>query len=119
MNYLCYSDGKFDSKNKDRMRLLDIIFHGSKYSRELFFNKVMSKYKTKYFEILDNKKASNRKYIIQDIHEIYNFMCNCGCLEKPWLIINEEGKIMKYNNASELFETNKKFFNDDIKKAWL
>ena len=25
---------------------------------------------------------------------------------------------MKYNNASELFETNKKFFNDDIKKAW-
>ena len=75
----------------------------------------MSKYKTKYFEILDNKKASNRKYIIQDIHEIYNFMCNCGCLEKPWLIINEEGKIMKYNNASELFETNKKFFNDDIK----
>ena len=118
MNYLCYSDGKFDSKNKDRMRLLDIIFHGSKYSRELFFNKVMSKYKTKYFEILDNKKASNRKYIIQDIHEIYNFMCNCGCLEKPWLIINEEGKIMKYNNASELFETNKKFFNDDIKKAW-
>ena len=27
MNYLCYSDGKFDSKNKDRMRLLDIIFH--------------------------------------------------------------------------------------------
>ena len=118
MNYLSYSDGKFDSKNKDRMRLLDIIFHGSKYSRELFFNKVMSKYKTKYFEILDNKKASNRKYIIQDIHEIYNFMCNCGCLEKPWLIINEEGKIMKYNNASELFETNKKFFNDDIKKAW-
>ena len=118
MNYICYSDGKFDSKNKDRMRMLDIIFHGSKYSRELFFNKVMSKYKTKYFEILDNKKASNRKYIIQDIHEIYNFMCNCGCLEKPWLIINEEGKIMKYNNASELFETNKKFFNDDIKKAW-
>ena len=72
----------------------------------------------KYFEILDHKKASNRKYIIQDIHEIYNFMCNCGCLEKPWLIIDEEGKIMKYNNASELFETNKKFFNDDIKKAW-
>lgn len=118
MSYLCYSDGKFDSKNKDRMRLLDIIFHGSKYSRELFFNKVMSKYKKKYFEILDHKKASNRKYIIQDIHEIYNFMCNCGCLEKPWLIIDEEGKIMKYNNASELFETNKKFFNDDIKKAW-
>ena len=118
MNYVCYSDGKFDSKNKDRMRLLDIIFHGSKYSRELFFNKVMSKYKKKYFEILDHKKASNRKYIIQDIHEIYNFMCNCGCLEKPWLIIDEEGKIMKYNNASELFETNKKFFNDDIKKAW-
>ena len=77
MNYLCYSDGKFDSKNKDRMRLLDIIFHGSKYSRELFFNKVMSKYKTKYFESLNNKKATNRKYIIKDIHEIYNFMCNC------------------------------------------
>ncbi|MEI3233200.1 MAG: TIGR02556 family CRISPR-associated protein [Intestinibacter bartlettii] len=118
MNYLCYSDGKFDSKNKDRMRLLDIIFHGSKYSRELFFNKVMSKYKTKYFESLNNKKATNRKYIIKDIHEIYNFMCNCGCLENSWMMINEEGEIMKYNNISEFFETNKKFFDDDIKKAW-
>ncbi|MFR3135296.1 TIGR02556 family CRISPR-associated protein [Intestinibacter bartlettii] len=103
MNYLCYSDGKFDSKNKDRMRLLDIIFHGSKYSRELFFNKVMSKYKTKYFESLNNKKATNRKYIIKDIHEIYNFMCNCGCLENSWMMINEEGEIMKYNNISEFF----------------
>ena len=118
MNYLCYSDGKFDSKNKDRMRLLDIIFHGSKYSRELFFNKVMSKYKTKYFESLNNKKATNRKYIIKDIHEIYNFMCNCGCLENSWMMINEEGEIMKYNNISEFFETNKNFFDDDIKKAW-
>ena len=118
MNYLCYSDGKFDSKNKDRMRLLDIIFHGSKYSRELFFNKVMSKYKTKYFERLNNKKATNRKYIIKDIHEIYNFMCNCGCLENSWMMINEEGEIMKYNNISEFFETNKNFFDDDIKKAW-
>ena len=118
MNYLCYSDGKFDSKNKDRMRLLDIIFHGSKYSRELFFNKVMSKYKTKYFESLNNKKATNRKYIIKDIHEIYNFMCNCGCLENSWMMINEEGEIMKYNNISEFFETNKNFFDNDIKKAW-
>ena len=118
MNYLCYSDGKFDSKNKDRMRLLDIIFHGSKYSRELFFNKVMSKYKTKYFESLNNKKATNRKYIIKDIHEIYNFMCNCGCLENSWMMINEEGESMKYNNISEFFETNKNFFDDDIKKAW-
>lgn len=118
MNYLCYSDGKFDSKNKDRMRLLDIIFHGSKYSRELFFNKVMSKYKTKYFESLNNKKSTDRKYIIKDIHEIYNFMCDCGCLENPWKMINEEGEIMKYNNINEFFEKNKNFFDDDMKKGW-
>lgn len=118
MNYLCYSDGKFDSRNKDRMRLIDIIFNGSKYSRTLFFNKAMSEYKTKYFESLSSKKGSERKFAIKDIHEIYNFMCECGSLENSWKMINEEGEMMKYKNREEFFEVNKKFFDSDTKKAW-
>lgn len=118
MDYLCYSTNKNDSKTKDRMRLLDIIFSGSKYSRSLFFNRVMSEYKTKYFESLTNKKSTNRKYILKDIHEVYNFMCDCGCLDNPWQMLNEEGELMKYNNRDEFFEKNKTFFDNDMKKAW-
>lgn len=118
ISYLCYSDGKNDSKNKDRMRLLDIIFNGNKFSRNLFFYKVMKEYKLQYFTILSSKKLNNRKYVMKDIHEIYNFMCDCGCLEKPWKIINEEGNLMKYQNRDEFFEINKQFFDTDVKKAW-
>lgn len=118
MDYLCYSSNKNDPKTKDRMRLLDIIFSGSKYSRSLFFNRVISEYKTKYYESLTNKKAKNIKFVLKEIHEIYNFMCDCGCLENPWKMIDEEGGVMKYNNRDEFFEKNKTFFDNDIKKAW-
>lgn len=113
MSYLCYSDGKFDSKNKDRMRLLDILFKGTNYSRSLFFNKVMNKYKSEYF-----KKDNKAHFVLKDIHEIYNFMCECGCLKNPWKMIDEEGDIMKYENREEFFNQNKEFFNNDVKKAW-
>lgn len=113
MNYLCYSDGKLDSKNKDRMRLLDILFKGSNYSRSMFFNKVMSKYKTEYF-----KKDNKSHFVLKDIHEIYNFMCECNCLKNTWKLINEEGEIMEYKDRDEFFKVNSEFFDNDLKKAW-
>ena len=113
MSYLCYSDGKFESKNKDRMRLLDILFKGTNFSRSMFFNKVMDKYKKEYF-----KTNNNSHFVLKDIHEIYNFMCECSCLENPWKLINEEGELMEYKNREEFFEVNKEFFDNDLKKAW-
>lgn len=113
MNYLCYSDGKFDSKNKDRMRLLEILFKGSNYSRSIFFNKVMIKYKTECF-----RKDNKSHFVLKDIHEIYNFMCECDCLKNPWKLINEEGELMEYKDRAEFFEVNKEFFDNDLKKAW-
>lgn len=113
MNYLCYSDGKLDSRNKDRMRLLDILFKGSNYSRSTFFNKIMNKYKAEYF-----KKDNKSHFVLKDIHEIYNFMCECDCLENSWKLINEEGELMEYKDREEFFEVNKEFFDNDLKKAW-
>lgn len=113
MSYLCYSDGKLESKNKDRMRLLDILFKGSSYSRNMFFNKVMTQYKVEYF-----KKDNKSHFVLKDIHEIYNFMCECNCLKNPWKIINEEGEFMEYKDREEFFELNKEFFDSDLKKSW-
>ncbi len=118
MKYLCYSDGKFDSKNKDRMRLLDIIFKGSSYNRTMFFNKVMTKYKSEYYASLASSKSNNKRFILKDIHEVYNFMCECGCLSNSWKMVNEEGELMEYKDRDEFFEVNKAFFNTNIKKAW-
>lgn len=113
MSYLCYSDGKLDSKNKDRMRLLDILFKGKNYSRTIFFNKVMNKYKIEYL------KNDNKAHLtLRDIHEIYNFIGECGCLKNPWKLINEEGELMKYKDREEFFEINKEFFDNNVKKAW-
>jgi CRISPR-associated protein Csh1 len=112
MKYLCLSDGKGGSHNKDRFRLLDIVFHGKKYSRNIFFNRVMKQYKQDYF---------NGKPYMSNIHRIYNFICDCGCLEKGWnYMICEEGrwKEMKYTSLEEFFNKNEKFFDTGVKKAW-
>ena len=113
MNYLCLSDGKSESRNKDRFRLLDIIFHGKNYSRSLFFNRIMTKYKSDYFK--GYKQMST-------IHRIYNFLCDCGCLENGWYLVNknDEGswEEVTYKSVEEFFDRNHIYFNTDEKKAW-
>ena len=73
----------------------------------------MNKYKIEYL------KNDNKAHLtLRDIHEIYNFIGECGCLKNPWKLINEEGELMKYKDREEFFEINKEFFDNNVKKAW-
>lgn len=108
MNYLCVNK----EKKKERMRLLDIILHGKKYSRNLFFRRVMKKYKKDYYA--GKKSMSN-------IHRIYNFLCDCKCLERPWYYVYETKggwKTVEYKTVEDFFEKNKEYFDSNDKKAW-
>ncbi|AKB26303.1 CRISPR-associated protein, Csh1 family [Methanosarcina sp. MTP4] len=89
------------------------IFHGNKINRNLFFSRAMGKYKHDYF--------AGYKSSIFTIHRVYNFLVDCGCLDKGWNFVeqNDRGYDMaKYENVEEFFEINKEFFDSDVKKAW-
>ncbi|AKB55648.1 hypothetical protein A9239_00260 [Methanosarcina sp. A14] len=89
------------------------IFHGNKINRNLFFSRAMGKYKHDYF--------AGYKSNIFTIHRVYNFLVDCGCLDKGWNFVEQDGRgysMVKYENVEEFFEINKEFFDSDVKKAW-
>lgn len=100
---------KIEFKSKEQIQILDSIFKAIKLSRENFFLKVMKVHKQ---HILQNgKKFFNRKYSMTTINRIYNFLCDCGCLDRRFIM-------RKYSSYEEMFEENKSFFDSNEKKAW-
>ena len=91
---------------------LKSIFHGSKINRNLFFSRAMSKYKHDYLEGYENMLR---------LHRAYNFLVDCGCLDKGWNFVEQNGRghdMVKYEDVEEFFNINKSFFESNIKKAW-
>ncbi|MBP2143366.1 CRISPR-associated protein Csh1 [Methanococcus voltae] len=133
INYLIPRDDKKKYSSNEAKSILNAVFHGTKYSRNLFFAKVMQKYKADYGKYL--KKEIKYPPNIADIHRIYNFMVDCGCLFQGWNFayeisdrpFNKENNeantmayesIVKYESINELFDKNKDYFDTDDKKAW-
>lgn len=88
------------------------IFHGNRINRNLFFSRSMSKYKHDYFEGYGNMIM---------LHRTYNFLVDCGCLDKGWSFVEQSGRgysMVKYEDLEEFFDINKEFFDNNIKKAW-
>lgn len=91
---------------------LKSIFHGSKINRNLFFSHAMSKYKHDYFQGYESMFM---------LHRVYNFLVECGCLDKGWNFIEQDGRgysMVKYEDLEEFFDHNKEFFDSNIKKSW-
>jgi CRISPR-associated protein Csh1 len=91
---------------------LKSIFHGSKINRNLFFSHAMSKYKHDYFQGYESMFM---------LHRVYNFLVDCGCLEKNWNFVEQCDRgynMAKYENIEYFFNINKTFFDSNIKKAW-
>lgn len=96
---------KTETTAKERIKIMDSIFRGRKIDRSLFFKRVNSVYKMLYHN-------DKHKYSISNINRIYNFLCDCRCLEKGWQEMRE------YKNYQELFDINKEYFDTNEKKAW-
>jgi len=96
-----------ETSRKDKIKILDAIFHGKKISRNLFFKRVMNVYKHYYLKGEDQKFASMRT-----INRIYSLLCERNCLEKGCDIMKE------YRDYHELFESNNEYFDICEKKAW-
>lgn len=96
---------KTETTDKEKMKILDAIFRGVEINRTLFFKRVNNVYKMHYYN-------DKHKYSISNINKIYNFMCDCGCLEKGWQVMRE------YKNYQELFDVNNQYFDTNEKKAW-
>lgn len=94
-----------ETTDKERMKIIDAIFRGKKIDRALFFKRVNTVYKMHYY----NDKCA---YDISNINKIYNFLCDCGCLEKGWQVMRE------YKDYQELFDVNSGYFDTNEKKAW-
>jgi CRISPR-associated protein Csh1 len=93
--------------DKEQMRILDAIFSGKKIERSLFFKRALDVYKYHYL------KEEHKKFAcMRTINRIYNFLNECGCLEKGW------NAMINYKNYGELFLTNPDYFNSNEKKAW-
>lgn len=105
------------SSNESK-RLLNTIFHGKKYSRSLFFNKVLRTYQKNHF----SQKKVPDWIIMNNIHASYNFLVDCNCLNKGWNFkrknIDGGYEMTEYNSIDEFFEKNNEFFDTDQKKAW-
>lgn len=98
---------KIKSTEKEKMKALDAIFTGRKINRSIFFERVMKVYK--YYYLRDE----HRKFAcMKSINRIYNFLCECNCLEKGWNVLKD------YRNYDELFEENNMYFDLNEKKAW-
>ncbi|WP_244834962.1 TIGR02556 family CRISPR-associated protein [Clostridium sp. BJN0001] len=107
---------KFTEKNvsttfKEKIRLIDNIFNGRCFNRNLFFKRSMLIYKYLYF---NKNKSENAKlkFCVSEIGKIYNFMVDVGCIKGGFNIMKE------YHNYNELFDENKEYFNTNEKKAW-
>lgn len=88
------------------------IFHGNKINRNLFFSRSMSKYKHDYFDGYGSMFM---------LHRTYNFLVECGCLDKGWSFVEQTGRgysMVKYEDLEKFFDFNKEFFDSNIKKAW-
>ncbi|GAA0128397.1 TIGR02556 family CRISPR-associated protein [Methanococcus maripaludis] len=107
------------SSSNESKRLLNTIFHGKKYSRNLFFNKILRNYQKNHFS--SGKKISDTLFM-DNVHAIYNFLADCGCLTNGWKfkIKNSNGgyEMAEYASIDEFFEKNNEFFDTDQKKAW-
>ncbi len=108
------NDSKEDDKEKgvkttekEKLRMINTIFTGRKFSRNIFFNRVMIVYKYNYF----NKK-DEVKFTINNIGKVYNFLVDCGCLEGGFNVMK------KYVDYEALFNDNQNYFNSNEKKAW-
>ncbi len=96
-----------DTTQKEKIRILDCVFSAKQLNRALFFKRVMTVYKHHYLN------GHHRKYAcIKNINKIYNFLCDCQCLEKGWKVLQN------YKSYNELFEVNPVYFNSNEKKAW-
>ncbi len=96
-----------ETTNKEQMKMLEAIFTGKKINRNLFFKRVMDVYKYYYL-----KNETKKFYPMKTINYIYNFLCECGCLEKGWNVLAD------YKDYNELFEQNTDYFDSNEKKAW-
>lgn len=96
-----------ETTDKEQMRILESIFTGRKIDRNLFFKRAIDVYKSYYI-----KDELNKFYPMKTINYIYNFLCECGCLEKEWNVL------ASYQNYHELFEQNTDYFDLNEKKAW-
>ena len=99
---------EINTTKKEKMRMIDAIFTGKKIDRNLFFKRVTNVYK---FYYLRNEHKKFR--CIDTINRIYNFLCECSCLEGKWNVLKKD-----YKNYNEFFEENQKYFNLSEKKAW-
>lgn len=96
-----------ETTDKERIRILDAFFSGKRIERSLFFKRVMDVYKHYLL------KDEHRKYAcMKTINRIYNFLCECDCLEKGWNVLEN------YKNYEELFSKNEVYFDTNEKKAW-
>jgi CRISPR-associated protein Csh1 len=114
---LAYLLGDFSKQNEifntnEAKNFLKAIFHGNNLNRNLFFSHSMSKYKHDYFDGYESMSM---------IHRVYNFLVDCGCLDKGWNFVeqNDRGYDMTtYENIEDFFDVNKEFFDLESKKAW-
>jgi len=96
-----------ETSRKDKIKILDAIFHGKKISRNLFFKRAMNVYK--HYHI----KGEQRKFgCVRNISRIYSMFCERKCLEKGCDVLRE------YKDYKELFENNTEYFDTYEKKAW-
>jgi len=96
-----------ETTDKERIRILDSIFSGKLIDRSSFFKRAVDVYKYHYLKDEHKKYASMRT-----INRIYNFLCDCDCLEKGWNVLKT------YRNYEELFDGNEAYFDTNEKKAW-
>lgn len=96
-----------ESTAKEKMKIINSIFHGRRLNRDIFFKRAMFSYKDSYF---NNKEKSG--FQINNISRIYNFLVDSKCLKGGFDIMKE------YHDYEELFEENKEYFSTNEKKAW-
>lgn len=118
MRYLMGEKGTGSKKKKgifttnEAKRYLSDILHGREINRNLFFSRTMSMYRHDYHQ--DNKSMTQ-------IHRTYNFLVDCGCLERGWKMALYEGVdnvSNVYKTVDEFFDINSTYFNSNTKKGW-
>ncbi|NBG87371.1 TIGR02556 family CRISPR-associated protein [Isachenkonia alkalipeptolytica] len=95
-----------ENTSGEKLKCLDAVFSGRPMERNTFFKRAMAVYK--HHEMKGEKKFR----VMEQNHKIYNFLCDCGVLEKGW------NTMKTYHNYEELFEENPTYFDSDEKKAW-
>ena len=101
-----YGKKGLEATEKERFKMLDIIFSGNKLNRNLFFSRMIKQIKEEYYS--EGKTLNS----INKINKYYNFLVDCNCLEGGF------DYMKKYKDYTELFENNKDYFISNEKKAW-